>query len=71
MAEGSPAGVYGQSQNPDKPGSPARPGWAAHREQTYGTLWSNIDVGLGSRPFDSSGNGNYRGLHAGAYSTFW
>lgn len=42
-----------------------------HREQNYGTLWSNIDVGAGSRPFDSSGNGNYRGLHSGALTTFW
>jgi hypothetical protein len=30
-------------------------GYAPHREQNYGTLWSNIDIGLGSRPFDSSG----------------
>ena len=41
-----------------------------HREANYSTLFSNLNCGLGTRPFDSGGSGN-RGAHSGAYSTFW
>ncbi|PYS69355.1 MAG: hypothetical protein DMF69_17285 [Acidobacteria bacterium] len=41
-----------------------------HREANYSTLFSNLDLGAGTRPFDSGGSGN-RGAHSGAYSTFW
>ena len=41
-----------------------------HREANYSSLFSNLDCGLGTRPFDSGGSGN-RGAHSGAYSTFW
>jgi hypothetical protein len=41
-----------------------------HREANYLTLFSNLDCGAGTRPFDSGGSGN-RGAHSGAYSTFW
>lgn len=41
-----------------------------HREANYSTLFSNLDCGAGTRPFDSGGSGN-RGAHSGAYSTFW
>jgi hypothetical protein len=41
-----------------------------HREANYSTLFSQLDCGHGTRPFDSGGSGN-RGAHSGAYSTFW
>ena len=41
-----------------------------HREANYSSLFSNLDCGAGTRPFDSGGSGN-RGAHSGAYSTFW
>jgi Pectate lyase superfamily protein len=41
-----------------------------HREANYASLFSNLDCGAGSRPFDSGGSGNW-GAHSGAYSTFW
>jgi len=41
-----------------------------HREANYSSLFSNIDCGAGTRPFNSGGSGN-RGPHSGAYSTFW
>lgn len=41
-----------------------------HREANYSTLFSNLDCGAGTRPFDSGGSSN-RGAHSGAYSTFW
>jgi hypothetical protein len=41
-----------------------------HREANYSSLFSNLDCGLCSRPFDSGGSGN-RGPHSGAYSTYW
>jgi pectate lyase-like protein len=41
-----------------------------HREANYSSLFSNLDLGAGMRPFDSGGSGN-RGAHSGAYSTFW
>lgn len=40
------------------------------REVNYGTLWTDIDVGAGTRAWDSSGS-VYRGPHAGAHTTFW
>jgi hypothetical protein len=41
-----------------------------HREANYSSLFSNLDCGAGTRPFDSGGSGD-RGSHSGAYSTFW
>ena len=41
-----------------------------HREANYSSLFSNLDCGACSRPFNSGGSGN-RGAHSGAYSTFW
>jgi hypothetical protein len=41
-----------------------------HREANYSTLFSNLDCGAGTRPFNSGGSGN-RGAHSGAYSTYW
>jgi len=41
-----------------------------HREANYSSLFSNLDCGAGTRPFNSGGSGN-RGAHSGAYSTYW
>lgn len=41
-----------------------------HREANYSSLFSQLDVGAGTRPFNSGGSGN-RGPHAGAYNTYW
>ena len=41
-----------------------------HREANYSSLFSQLDCGAGTRPFDSGGSGN-RGAHAGAYNTYW
>ena len=41
-----------------------------HREANYSSLFSNLDCGVCSRPFNSGGSAN-RGAHSGAYSTFW
>lgn len=41
-----------------------------HRGHNYGTLWTQLDFGKGTRSFDSGGSSN-RGIHAGAYTTFW
>jgi len=41
-----------------------------HREANYSSLFSQLDVGAGTRPFDSGGSNN-RGPHAGAYDTYW
>ena len=41
-----------------------------HREANYSSLFSQIDCGLGTRPFDSGGSRD-RGAHAGAWSTYW
>jgi len=41
-----------------------------HREANYSSLFSNLDCGAGTRPFDSGGSGD-RGAHSGAYSTYW
>eukprot|EP00798_Chlamydomonas_sp_ICE-L_P031086 gene31086-6212_t len=41
-----------------------------HRLYPYGTLWTNINVGAGTRPFDSSGLYIW-GPMAGAFTTFW
>ena len=41
-----------------------------HREANYSSLFSDLDCGAGTRPFDSGGSRNL-GAHSGAYSTFW
>jgi hypothetical protein len=41
-----------------------------HREANYSSLFSQLDLGAGTRPFDSGGSNN-RGPHAGAYNTYW
>jgi hypothetical protein len=41
-----------------------------HREANYSSLFSQLDVGAGTRPFNSGGSSN-RGPHAGAYNTYW
>ena len=41
-----------------------------HREANYSSLFSQLDCGAGTRPFDSGGSGD-RGAHAGAYATYW
>lgn len=42
-----------------------------HRAAPYAVLWSNIDTGIGSRTFASSGNGAANGNHTSSWSTFW
>lgn len=42
-----------------------------HRAAPYATLWSNIDTGIGSRTFASSGDGGANGNHTSSWSTFW
>lgn len=41
-----------------------------HREANYSSLFSQLDCGAGTRPFDSGGSRD-RGAHAGAYNTYW
>jgi hypothetical protein len=41
-----------------------------HREANYSSLFSELDLGAGTRPFDSGGSNN-RGPHAGAYNSYW
>ena len=41
-----------------------------HREANYSSLFSQLDLGAGTRPFNSGGSSN-RGAHAGAYNTYW
>jgi hypothetical protein len=41
-----------------------------HGRAPYGTLWSNLDMGAGKRPFGSGGSSN-RLPHSAAFSTFW
>ncbi|KAL4433787.1 hypothetical protein ABPG75_000228 [Micractinium tetrahymenae] len=41
-----------------------------HRSAIHNNLWSNIDVGEGTRPFSSSGQ-TVRGAHAAANNTWW
>jgi len=41
-----------------------------HREANYSSLFSLLDCGAGTRPFDSGGSRD-RGAHAGAYTTYW
>ncbi|EFN53345.1 hypothetical protein CHLNCDRAFT_137073 [Chlorella variabilis] len=41
-----------------------------HRGGVHNNLWSNIDVGLGSRTFQSSGAAS-KGAHAAANNTWW
>jgi Pectate lyase superfamily protein len=41
-----------------------------HRDAPYGILFTDIDLGKGTRAFDSGGAGD-DGAHAAAYTTFW
>lgn len=41
-----------------------------HGRAPYGTLWTNLDLGAGSRAFQSGGSAN-RMPHSGAYSVYW
>jgi hypothetical protein len=41
-----------------------------HGRAPYGTLWTNIDMGAATRPYNSGGSGN-RMPHQGAYTTLW
>ena len=41
-----------------------------HRNKPFANLWSDIDVGIGSRIYESSGAG-FNGPHSGAWETFW
>ena len=41
-----------------------------HRGAAFGNLFTNLQLGKGSRPFASSG-AHGRGPHAGAYNTYW
>ena len=41
-----------------------------HREFNYSSLFQNLNMGEGGRPFESSGT-HTRGPHAGAYTTYW
>ena len=41
-----------------------------HREANYSSLFSQLDLGAGTRPFNSGGSNN-RGPHAGAHNTYW
>ena len=41
-----------------------------HGRSPYGTLWTALDLGAGTRPFASGGNAD-RMPHTGAYSTVW
>lgn len=41
-----------------------------HRAAPYSTLWTELDLGLGTRPFRSGGRGD-RGPHTAAYNTLW
>ena len=41
-----------------------------HREANYSSLFSNLDCGACTRPFNSGGSSD-RGAHSGAYSTYW
>jgi hypothetical protein len=42
-----------------------------HRSSPFGVLWTNIDVGNGSRWWKSNGNGGYGGSNVAALVTFW
>ena len=41
-----------------------------HREANYSSLFSKLDCGACTRPFNSGGSAD-RGAHSGAYSTYW
>ncbi len=41
-----------------------------HRAAPYTTLWTELDLGQGKRPFQSGGSSN-RGPHTAAYDTLW
>jgi hypothetical protein len=42
-----------------------------HRALPHSVLWSNLDLGVGSRTFDSSGDGALNGNHSSSFVTFW
>ncbi|MFK7989191.1 MAG: glycosyl hydrolase family 28-related protein [Sandaracinaceae bacterium] len=41
-----------------------------HRAAPYATLWTELDLGAGERPFRSGGRGD-RGPHTASYDTLW
>lgn len=41
-----------------------------HRNAPYATLFTNLDLGTGTRPFDSGGS-DFRGAHSASFSAFW
>jgi hypothetical protein len=41
-----------------------------HRAAPYSTLWTEVDAGAGTRPWQSGGSTN-RGPHTAAYDTLW
>jgi len=41
-----------------------------HGRAPYGTLWTKLDLGEGTRPFDSGGSG-IRMPHSAAWTTYW
>lgn len=42
-----------------------------HRAAPHSILWSNINTGIGSRTFESSGDGGGNGNHTASFITFW
>jgi hypothetical protein len=42
-----------------------------HGRGNYGTLWTKLDLGAGTRPFASGGTAPLRMPHSGARTTFW
>lgn len=42
-----------------------------HRAAPHSILWSNINTGIGSRNFESSGDGGGNGNHSASFITFW
>lgn len=42
-----------------------------HRAAPHSILWSNVNTGIGSRTFESSGDGGNNGNHTASFITFW
>ena len=42
-----------------------------HGAMPYGILWSNLDMGMSSRAFDSGGNPDINGNHSSSFTTLW
>ena len=42
-----------------------------HRKAPIENLFTNIDLGIGARPWYSGGNSRYEAAHSGARETFW